>query len=129
MLELPAKVEAFAELSAFLEGHLEGVEAGKRNALLIAAEEIFVNIAHYAYGNGAGMAVCRMERREGEVVLEFSDSGIAFDPLARAAPDTSLSAEERVPGGLGIFMVKKMTDGQEYARRDGRNVLRLRKSV
>ncbi len=95
----------------------------------VAVEEIYVNIAHYAYGSGDGTAKISMDIDEEErlITIEFRDSGMEFDPLARPDPDTSLSAEDRPIGGLGIFMVKKSMDDVTYSRIGGENILTLYK--
>ena len=97
--------------------------------LAIAVEEIFVNIAHYAYAPGSGEATIRVEPGDGDtprsVVLTFTDSGTPFDPLAKPDPDVTLPAEERGIGGLGIYMVKKSMDEVHYAYRDGKNILTM----
>ena len=68
--------------------------------------------------------------REGDVlVLEFTDGGMYFDPLAKPDPDITLSAEDRGIGGLGIFMVKKTMDDVAYRYENGKNILTLRKKL
>ena len=62
-------------------------------------------------------------------MITFLDSGVPYDPLAKADPDVTLSAEERQIGGLGIFMVKKSMDSMEYKYQDGRNILVIRKKL
>ncbi len=103
----------------------------------IAIDELFGNIAHYAYGTQIGLAtvcvetVCTETSDGGggavDVVITFIDQGVPFDPLAGADPDVTLSAEERDFGGLGIYMVRKSMDEVTYERKDGRNILRIRK--
>ena len=97
--------------------------------LCVAAEEIFVNIASYAYAPGTGKATVRVaiEEEPRRAIVTFLDSGTPFDPLAREDPDVTLSAEERQIGGLGIFMTKKTMDDVSYVYRDGQNVLTLKK--
>lgn len=95
----------------------------------IAAEEIFVNIAHYAYVTGTGEATIQMEvyNDPSGIEITFIDRGIPYDPLAKPDPDVTLSANEREIGGLGIFMVKKSMDEVRYEYRDGCNVLTVKK--
>ena len=90
-------------------------------------EELFVNVASYAYPSGSGSVTIDMEITEepAAAVITFTDSGIPFNPLKKDDPDIALSAEERQIGGLGIYMVKKSMDDIAYAYRDGRNVLRI----
>ena len=95
----------------------------------IAVEEIYVNIVHYAYNPEIGKATIRCEVTEDpmQVIIQFLDSGTPFDPLAKADPDITLSAEERGIGGLGIFMVKQSMDEVNYEYKDGKNVLTIKK--
>ncbi len=97
----------------------------------IAVEEIFVNISHYAYNPEVGPATIRAEVTEEPltVTLTFVDHGVPYDPLAKADPDITLSAEEREIGGLGIFMVKKSMDQVKYEYKDGQNILTIQKRL
>ncbi len=96
----------------------------------IAIEEIFVNIAHYAYPEAEGEAVISVEPGENgsSVTITFEDEGIQYDPLKNEDPDITLSAEDRPIGGLGIFMVKKSMDEVSYEYKDGKNRLTIKKS-
>lgn len=96
----------------------------------IAIEEIFVNIAHYAYPEAEGEAVIYVEPCEGSssVTITFEDEGIPYDPLKNEDPDITLSADDRPIGGLGIFMVKKSMDEVSYEYKDGKNRLTIKKS-
>ena len=95
----------------------------------IAVEEIYVNIVHYAYNPEIGKATIRCEVTDNpmQVIIQFMDSGVPFDPLAKEDADITLSAEERQIGGLGIFMVKKSMDEVSYEYKEGKNVLTIRK--
>lgn len=94
----------------------------------IAIEEIFVNIAHYAYPEAEGEAVISVDSGEGpSVTITFEDEGIQYDPLKNEDPDITLSAEDRPIGGLGIFMVKKSMDEVSYEYKDGKNRLTIKK--
>ncbi len=97
----------------------------------IAIEEIFVNIAHYAYPEAEGEAVIYVEPDEGSssVTITFEDEGIPYDPLKNEDPDITLSADDRPIGGLGIFMVKKSMDEVSYEYKDGKNRLTIKKSI
>ena len=96
----------------------------------IAIEEIFVNIAHYAYPEAEGEAVISVDSGEGpSVTITFEDEGIQYDPLKNEDPDITLSAEDRPIGGLGIFMVKKSMDEVSYEYKDGKNRLTIKKSL
>ncbi|MBR4981326.1 MAG: ATP-binding protein [Lachnospiraceae bacterium] len=95
----------------------------------IAVEEIYVNIVHYAYNPEIGKATIRCEVTDDpmQVIIQFLDSGVPFDPLAKEDADITLSAEDRQIGGLGIFMVKKSMDEVSYEYKEGKNVLTIRK--
>ena len=97
----------------------------------IAIDELFGNIAHYAYNPDVGEAPVRVEVIEDPlaVVITFIDNGVPYDPLANADPDTTLSAEEREIGGLGIYMVKKSMDEITYEYKDGQNILTIKKKI
>lgn len=97
----------------------------KQISLEICIEEIFVNIASYAYGERTGMAFITEEVTNNSISLCIKDKGIPYDPLAKEDPDTTLSAEEREIGGLGIFMVKTMMDSVTYEYKDGFNCLTM----
>ena len=96
------------------------------NQIDLAVEEIFVNIAHYS-GSQEALINCSFENDKLEII--FSDNGVPFNPLAKAAPDITLNAEEREIGGLGIFLTKKFMDSVAYEYKDGMNYLRIIKSI
>ena len=97
----------------------------------IAIDELFGNIAHYAYNPEVGPATVRVDvlQEPLSVIVTFIDNGVAYDPLAKEEPDVSLSAEEREIGGLGIYMVKKSMDEISYEYKDGQNILRIKKEI
>ena len=97
----------------------------------VAIDEIFGNIAQYAYTAGEGAITVRAEVCEEpfSVILTFCDSGRPYNPLEAAEPDTSLSAEERTVGGLGIFMVKHTMDEIAYEYKNGQNILTVKKAL
>ena len=132
-LTLDAKRENIDTLIDFVDGHLDRVDcsAENRNKVRIAVEELFVNIASYAYAPGTGTATVRVktEATPPSVTVTFIDSGIPFDPLKKQEPDITLPPEKRKIGGLGILTVKKMMDKTEYAYRDGKNVLTIKKDL
>ena len=130
-LTLDAKVENLDEVLAFVDAELEAAACPSKTQMQIdvAVEEMFVNIAHYAYTPGTGTATLRVktERDPGAAEITLIDRGIPYNPLAKPDPDVTLSAEERKIGGLGIYMVKKSMDEVNYEYRDGQNVLTLKK--
>ena len=126
-----ASVDQLDEVLAFVTGQLELLDCPPKFQIQIevAVEELFVNIASYAYAPGHGKATVCLELSEGPrtATLTFTDAGMPFDPLGREDPDVTLSAEERDVGGLGILMTKKLMDEVSYEYRDGKNVLTLKK--
>ena len=125
--------ENLGEVSAFVDSHLEEINCPikAQMQLDIAVEELFVNIANYAYAPDTGKATIRLEINEEplSVSITFIDNGVPYDPLAKADPDITLSAEERAIGGLGIFMVKKSMDDMFYEYKDSQNVLTIVKKL
>ena len=97
----------------------------------VAVEEIFVNIANYAYFPAIGSATvrCIVSREPLSVVISFLDSGRPYNPLERNDPDTSLPVEGRPIGGLGVYIVKKSMDSVAYEYIDGQNVLTIKKKI
>ena len=132
-LRIPAVVEKLPELLAFIEQQLEevGCPLKTQMEIAVAAEEVFVNIASYAYAPGTSAVTVRIEISDdpAAATITFSDSGVPFDPLKKADPNVTLPAEEREIGGLGIFMTRKFMDNVTYTYKDGKNVLTLKKNL
>ena len=132
-LTLEAKVENLDEVLAFVDGQLEQVDCPLKTQMQIdvAVEELFVNIAHYAYTPNVGTATIRVDVMldPKAVAITFIDRGVPYDPLKKPDPDVTLPAEERQIGGLGIYMVKKSMDSMDYEYRDGQNILRILKNI
>ena len=131
-LTILASVENLEQVLAFVDAELEKMGSPPKAQMQIdvAVEELFVNIAHYAYAPETGSATIRVQPDEEKhsIAITFIDSGIPYNPLAKPDPDVTLSAEERQIGGLGIFMVKKSMDGMRYEYRNGQNVLTIEKA-
>lgn len=108
-----------------------GCPASLKTEILIAVEEIYVNIAHYAYGGEAGEVIVRMEVSQNPKVCRvvFRDEGIPYNPLEREDPDINLSVENRAIGGLGIYMIKQSMDRVEYRCENGVNMLLIEKRL
>ena len=132
-LIVPAKTEELDRVYDFVEGQLESFDCPMRTLFQrrLAIEEIFINIASYAYAPKEGEAEVRCTVLENplRVELQFLDGGTPFDPLAREEADTSPEGLMNREGGLGILLVKKTMDEVEYAYEDGRNVLTIRKNL
>ena len=132
-MTIAATVENIGAVTDFVNEQLEALDCPikARMQIDIAIDELFGNIAHYAYHPKIGDATVRVEviQEPLSVVVTFIDQGVPFDPLKKEDPDTGLSAEERDIGGLGIFMVKKSMDEISYVHRDGKNILSIRKQL
>ena len=132
-LTINATVESIPEVTAFVDGQLEALDCPIKAQMQIdiAIDELFSNIAHYAYHPDVGPATVRVEVVEDPmaVVITFIDEGVPYDPLSTEDPDISLSAEEQQIGGLGIYMVKKSMDEVVYEYKEGRNILRIKKNI
>jgi len=93
--------------------------------LELILEEILLNIADYGYTDIKGDIVISLSDEDKYFILSVTDHGIPFNPVSQKKPDTNLSIEERKPGGLGIFFIKKFSDSIEYKRKENQNILRL----
>ena len=128
-----AKVEALSDVLGFVDQTLEGYECPMKiqMAVCVAIEEVFVNVAHYAYGEGEGDMTLGIgfDEESRTITFRMADGGVPFDPLKKPDPDITLSAEEREIGGLGIFITKKTMDTVTYAYENGENVLTMTKKI
>lgn len=130
----PASQNQLEEVQAFIGEQLKGYDCSSkvRFQLDVAVEEIFVNIAHYAFHpeqKGEATVRCCVGGSPLQVTIQFLDNGKPFNPLAKEDADITLPAEEREIGGLGILMVKKSMDAVDYAYEDGKNILTIKKSI
>jgi len=132
-LTIAATVENIEKVTDFVNEQLEALDCPMKAQMQIdiAIDELFGNIAHYAYNPDVGDATVRVEVIDAplSVIITFIDGGVPYDPLVAADPDTTLSAEERTLGGLGIFMVKKSMDEITYRYENGSNILSIRKNL
>ena len=132
-LIVPADRGEFAVLQQWLTSISAELNIQERikKQLMICCDEIFTNIASYAYPDENGSVAVTVEfvSETQSLRIIFSDSGAAFNPLEISETDTGSALSERKIGGLGIFMVKKMMDSIEYCRQDGKNVLTLTKCL
>lgn len=130
---VPAKLEQLPAVLAFVSEELDRAKCPEmvKTQILIAVEEIVVNIFSYAYPPKEGMATVRMQVAGSPAVahIEMIDQGVKYDPLQRQDPDITLSVQERGIGGLGIFMVKQTMDEVSYRYEGNSNILTIRKSL
>lgn len=131
-LTLPNDINTIPQLNEFIDTVCEELEIDMALAmsLNLAMEEAVVNVMDYAYPAGTEGEVC-IEAVAEETQLHFiiSDSGKPFDPTAKEEVDTTLSAEERPIGGLGIHLIRQLMDDISYERKDDKNILRLSKNI
>ena len=132
-LTVPAKTECIDEIKDFVGQELEAYDCPMKVQMQIelAIEEIFVNIASYAYHPVEGEAEIRCEVLQDplRVVIQFLDGGKPYDPLAKEDADTSVEALEEREGGLGILLVKKTMDDVKYVYENGKNILTIQKNL
>ena len=130
-INVEAVVRNIEPVTQFVETELNEHGCSERALMQIdvAIDEIFGNIAHYAYEGESGGVTVQIDVRDGVAEITFIDEGVSFNPLLSKEPDMSLSAEEREVGGLGIFLVKRTMDDLKYERRDGRNILKIIKRI
>ena len=129
----PAKVEALSDVLGFVDQALESYECPMKlqTSICVAIEEVFVNVAHYAYKDGEGDMTLGIgfDAQSREITFRMTDKGAPFDPLKKPDPDITLSAEDREIGGLGIFITKKTMDSVTYAYENGENILTMIKNI
>ncbi len=132
-LTIDATIENIPIVTDFVNEKLEEHNCSMKVQMQIdvAIDEIFGNIAHYAYNPQIGPATVHVELTEAplSVIITFMDNGVPYDPLAKSDPNTALSADEREIGGLGIFIVKKSMDAIAYEYKDGKNILKITKKL
>ncbi|MGN0736796.1 ATP-binding protein [Treponema porcinum] len=133
---MEATDENLEAVNDFIHAQLEpfGCPAQLLFQIDLAVEEIYVNIAHYAYSPDKGTVQidCSVEKTldaPAKLTVSFTDSGKAFNPLEKPDPDITASVEEREIGGLGIFLTKKYMDTVSYVRKDNQNVLTITKTI
>ncbi|MDO5439258.1 MAG: SpoIIE family protein phosphatase [Erysipelotrichaceae bacterium] len=130
-ITVEAKIDSVGPVTDFIDEQLEALDCPfkARTQIDVAIDEIFSNIAKYAYPQGNGKATVRFEPQSDPrgAYIWFIDEGIPYDPLSAETPDVSLPAEERDVGGLGIFLVRKTMDDVRYEYKNGKNILCLHK--
>ena len=131
-LTIEATPENVDKAIEFVDEMLEKYGCGMKEqmAIDVAVDELFANIAHYAYNPETGYATVKVDVVEDPLSVEitFVDNGKPYDPLAKDDPDTTQSIEDREIGGMGILIVKKSMDAVDYEYKDGKNILTIKKT-
>ncbi len=132
-LTLTASLENLDQVLDFVHRQLEAADCSERiiGQVDLAVEELYTNIANYAYCPQPGEAKirCAVQGDPLQVVIGFTDQGKPYNPLQREDPDVTAGAEDRKIGGLGVFLAKKLMDELDYEFKDGSNVLTIRKRI
>ena len=132
-ITVPATIENVEKVTDFINAELDklGCASKAKAEIDVAIDELFSNIANYAYNPEIGKATVKFEVQDNPqaVVITFMDNGKPFDPLLKQDPNIALAAEDRDIGGLGIFMVKKTMDSVEYEYKDNHNILKIKKHL
>lgn len=130
---IEAQLENLEKVNEFIQGILSDFQCSNRALMQLdlVVEEIFVNIASYAYPESTGLVKIQSEIKKDplSITLTFIDTGLKYNPLANEDPDLTLSIEERQVGGLGIYLIKNMVDNISYDYSDGQNILTLTKNL
>ena len=126
-LVVDAKTENLEQVNDFIADNLMGCPMKLLMQIDLVVEEVFVNIANYAYKDKVGKAkvMCELDKENNLLTIVFEDKGVPFDPLSKEDPDITAGADEREIGGLGIFLTKKLMDEVLYENKDGKNILKL----
>lgn len=130
-LTVDATTDNLQQVTDFVDGILEANGASMKTLMQIdlAVEEIYVNIANYAYGESVGKAEITAAYNDGTITIIFKDSGTPYNPLEKPDPDITLSADEREIGGLGVFLTKKNMDTVSYQYENGYNIFTMTKRI
>ena len=132
-LIIEAVVDNLNAVNLFVHKSIEKFEVFKRTLMQLdlVVEEIFVNIASYAYtpNTGSVKILLDVQTEPLTISITFIDSGIPYNPLTKSDPNINLSVEERDIGGLGIFITKKLVDDISYKYDNGQNILQFTKSL
>ncbi|MDR2798989.1 MAG: ATP-binding protein [Treponema sp.] len=130
-LKVSASVDELNRLVEWVDEILEeeSCTIKAHSQIAIVLEEIFINIARYAYTGGEGDVLIRLGFEGPRMILQFEDSGKAFNPLEYLALNTKAGIEQRRIGGMGIYIVRKMMDEVSYARVDDKNIFTIHKTI
>jgi len=133
VITVSAESAMLERVDTLIQEKLETINCPKRTQMQVklAVEEVFINIASYAYQSEVGQVEVGVDV-DGDppvATIRFVDQGCPFNPLEKSDPDVTLGAQERELGGLGILLVKKFMDQVDYAYKNGRNILTIKKEI
>ena len=132
-LTIEATIDNIPFVTEFVDQKLEALDCPIKAQMQIdvAIDELFSNIAKFAYHPETGPATVRVEVEEDPmaVIITFIDHGMPYDPLLNEDPDVTLNIEDRMVGGLGVYLVKKTMDDVSYEYKDGQNILKIKKNL
>lgn len=132
-ITISSKVENLQNVLNFINKQLESLKYSQRALfqLELSVEEAFVNIANYAYENHNGeVVVCsKIDKNPLNIIVQFIDTGIPYNPLENKYTDISSDLDEKKIGGLGILLIKKNVDYVSYEYKDGKNILTIGKKL
>lgn len=130
-ITLDATIENIAVVTEFIDDRLQmaGCPQEVQFIIDIAVDELFCNIAKYGYKDCLGKATVKIEIDDNVARITFIDKGIPYNPLLSEEPDLTLSVEERVPGGVGIHIVKNTMDDMKYEYLNNQNILTIYKKL
>ena len=127
-LEVPAQMDEMDHITDFVIGAARqaGMSERETKRLRLAVEEVAANIVNYS---GASSIAITTVSDDGQLVLTIQDDGRPFDPTTAETADLSIPADERPPGGIGLVLLRQMTNSQEYQRQGSHNILTIRKNI
>lgn len=132
-ITVEAVMENLEEVRSFVRKKLNEAEGNLLSCITLemVVEELYTNIASYAYGKHTGIVTvkCSAKQKPLELIVTFMDRGIPYNPLEHEDPDIKASLEKRSIGGNGILMAKKLMDDMRYEFKDGMNILTIRKTM
>ena len=130
-LTIEATVDNLSTVTEFITSSLEEKNCSMKTIMQmeLVIEEIFVNVASYAYRPNVGNVTIYKEFDNQSITVSFVDSGVDYNPLEHEDPDTNAEIEDRDIGGLGIFLIKKNVDEISYERKDEQNILTIKKNL
>lgn len=122
-----ANIDNYDELCSWIEKTRAEWNISKElaNKIDICVEEVFANILHYAYPQKVGMFEVELNKVDENIIIEFRDEGVVFNPLDKPDPNLHLPPEKKALGGLGIYLTKKMSDDVAYKRENNKNILTI----